>query len=380
MDLIHGDKMRIKFGEVKINDLSRKHLDDCLNNHQVTMGPKTKLLEDKWCGLFNYKHTVALSSGTAACMAANMSLYDFGAQPGDEVICPALSFIATANSIRAAGFKPIFCDVKEDLMIDEKLIESLITPRTKAIMPVTLMGKPPRMDVIRDIADRHGLVVIVDDCEAHGCTFQGKFMGDWGDIAVYSCYAAHILFSGEMGLLATNNSQIAEAVESIRSHGRQPGSLYFDHLRYGLNLKPTDVHASIGLGTVDDFWDIFVQRKYNWTFLRDKLAKYEDIFWLSDQDDDAITSPHGFSLTVKPGVKINVNDLKKAFDDAGIDWKRNFGAMPTQHCCFSYLGHKLGDFPKAEYIGDNGVHIGVHYYLTQEDLEKIVTTINNLCS
>lgn len=368
---------KIKFGEIKVNELSRRHIEDCLVRNHVTMGPKTALLEKKWGSLFKYEYAIAVASGTAACMAANMALYDLGAQPGDEVIVPALSFIATANAVRAAGFTPVFCDVKDDLLIDETLIDSLITARTRAIMPVALMGKPPKMDKIRKLADDRGLTVIVDGCESHGSTYQGKYMGFWGDAVVYSCYAAHILFSCEMGFVCTNDQVIASAAESIRSHGRKPGCLYFDHLRYGLNLKPTDLHASIGLGNVDQFWEIFNKRKDNWYFLRDGLADLSDFFWFSDEDEDATTSPHGFSLTVKPGTKISCKGLTNAFDQAGIDWKRNFGSMPTQHACFSYLGHRLGEFPRAEYIGENGVHVGVHHYLSEEDLATIVNTVRS---
>lgn len=367
--------MKIKFGEVQINDLSKQHLVECLESNHVTMGPKTRLLEDKWSHLFGYNHTIAVSSGTSACIAANISLYDFGANPGDEVIVPALSFIATANSIRAAGLTPKFCDVKNDLLIDEELIESLITEKTRAIMPVSLMGKPPKMDLIREIADDHNLMVIMDNCEGHGCQYDGKFMNRWADVVVYSCYAAHILFSGEMGLVSTNDSKLADAVKSIRSHGRHPDSLYFDHKRYGLNLKPTDLHASIGLGNIDDFWTIFNTRKKNWKYLVDNLKSFSDLLHISDEDDMAVTSPHGFSITVKSGNKLSCDGLKSAFNKENIDWKRNFGSMPTQHNCFSYLGYKLGDFPNAEYIGDNGIHLGVHQYLKEEDLNRIVNTV-----
>lgn len=365
---------KIKFGEIFVNETSKNHVLECISNNYLTMGPKTASLEQQWSDLFKYRHTVALSSGTSACMAANMMLYDLGAVPGDEVIVPALSFIATANAVRAAGLKPVFCDVKDDLLIDETLIEALITKRTRAIMPVTLMGKPPKMNKIKEICDKHKLVLIVDNCEGHGCTYDGKYMGEWGDLAVYSCYAAHILFSCEMGLLSTNNKFLADAAISIRSHGRQPNSLYFDHQRYGLNLKPTDLHASIGLGNICDFWEIFDNRKHNWSYLRSKLEKFSDLFFMSDQDDNAVTSPHGFSITVKPG-KASCEGLQKAFDESNIEWKRNFGSMPTQHKCFSYLGYKLGDFPKAEYIGDNGIHIGVHHFLSQDDLDTIVKCV-----
>lgn len=367
--------MRIKFGEISISESSKKHIQDCLDNNHITMGSKTTQLENMWSKLFGYHRTIAVSSGTSACMAANMMLYDFGAVPGDEVIVPALSFIATANSVRAAGLVPVFVDIKDDLMIDEKLIEAKITPKTRAIMAVTLMGKPPKMDVIRRIADRNHLMVIVDNCEGHGCRYKGKYVNEWADVVAYSCYAAHILFSCELGLLGTKDFKIAESLESIRTHGRKPGSLYFDHIRYGLNLKPTDLHASIGLGNVENFWEIFNIRKENWLYLKRELDAYKDLFWFSDEDEGSCTSPHGFSITVKPNSGLDCVGLTQALDVAEIDWKRNFGSMATQHQCFAYLGHKLGEFPKAEYIGNNGIHIGVHQFLSKDDLRRIVETV-----
>jgi dTDP-4-amino-4,6-dideoxygalactose transaminase len=368
---------RIKFGEIQITETAKAHLQDCLNTNHVTMGPKTALVEQKWSDLFGYKHTIAVSSGTSACIAANMSLYDFGAKPGDEVIVPALSFIATANSVRAAGFIPVFVDVKDDLLIDETLIQAAITDKTVAIMPVSLMGKPPKMDAIKEIAVENNLIVILDNCEGHGCKYHDQFMGEWADVVVYSAYAAHIYFAAEQGLVSTNNPVIAEAVESIRSHGRKPKTLYFDHLRFGLNLKPTDLNSSIGLGSIEEFWDTMDKRKHNWNYLHKNLCRLHEYFWMSDQDYYGYTSPHGFSFTVKPNAGVSSAGLSKAFDDANIDWKRNFGCMATQHKCFEYLGYKLGDFPKAEYIGENGIHVGVHQFLSQDDLNRIVETVDS---
>lgn len=366
--------MVIKFGEAFISNESKAHIDDCLDNNYVTMGPKTKLLEEAWAKKFGYKAVRAVSSGTAACIAALLALYDLqGAEPGDEVICPGLSFIATANSIRAAGLTPVFCDVKMDMMIDENMLNGLLTDKTIAVMPVTLMGKPPKMDVIRKFADDNKLTVIVDNCEGHGCKYQGKYMSEWGDIVVYSCYAAHILFGGELGLVGCRTQEIGDLIESVRSHGRKPGSLYFSHDRFGLNLKPTDIHASIALGNLKYFDDIMRKRKNNQEMLQ--LIGYEDYFWYVEEDSGDYNSPHAFSLIIKPNTKATIEGLQRALTDADIEWKRNFGSMPD-HKCFEYLGKK-GFCPTATYIGNNGLHVGVHDKLSRNDVEKITQTIVN---
>jgi len=367
--------MRIKFGEVQINEKSKDYIKECLDSKYLTMGPKVKEFENQWAKKFGYRGAKAVSSGTAACIAACLALYDLGAEPGDEIIVPGLSFIATANAVRAAGFTPIFCDVNaETLVIDEEKIEEVICHRTRAIMPVALMGKPPKMDVIRKIADEKGLIVILDNCEGHGCKYKGKHMSKWADMVVYSCYAAHIVFSVEFGFVGCKTKELADSIESVRSHGRPRGSLYFNHERFGLNLKPTDLHAAIGLGNFEDFDAIFDKRKSNQTYIREGLKGLEDYFWFVEEDKGDTNSPHAFSLTVKPDVgNITIEGLQDALDTADIEWKRNFGAM-NEHGCFKYLRNSY-KCPVASYIGDNGLHIGVHQLLTKEDLDRIVSTI-----
>jgi dTDP-4-amino-4,6-dideoxygalactose transaminase len=369
--------MRIKFGDVQISEKSRKHINECLDSNHVTMGPKTKMLEKLWAEKFGYKEVRAVSSGTAACIAACLSLYDRGANPGDEIIVPGLSFIATANAVRAAGFVPIFCDInKETLVIDETKIEELMCHKTRAIMPVALMGKPPKMDVIKKLGEKYKVAVILDNCEGHGCKYKGKYMSKWADIVVYSCYAAHILFSGELGLVGCSDKKTADVIESVRSHGRPINSLYFSHERYGLNLKPTDIHASIGLGNFEDFDTIMATRTENLKYLRNGLKGFEDYFYFCEEDKGDTNSPHAFSLTIKPLTGLSIKKLQKALDDVGIEWKRNFGAM-NDHGCFKYLYGRY-ETPNARYVGDNGLHIGVHQGLSKEDLDRIVATIRNI--
>lgn len=367
--------MKIEFGKVKINEISRSFVLDCLDNNYITMGPKTRELETAWANKFSYADVRAVSSGTSACMAACMALYDLaGAKQGDEVIVPGLSFIATATAVRSAGFTPIFCDIRpETMVIDETKIESCITTKTKAIMPVSLMGKPPKMDVIRAIADKYSLILILDNCEGHGCMYQGKYMSHYADLVVYSCYAAHILFSGELGLVGCKTKGLGDLISSIRSHGRPVNSLYFNHERFGLNLKPTDLHASIGLGSMTEFDHILDTRKKNLNYLRSKLDSLSNIFWFVEEDIGDYNSPHAFSLTARPGHEHIIAKLKLALNNANIEWKRNFGAM-QEHGVFSYLKN-IPKCENASYVGDNGIHVGVHQYLSLSDLDKIIETI-----
>lgn len=369
---------KIKFGEVVVNDVSKRHVQECLDSNMISMGSKVKLFEEKWKNLFGYKHARLMSSGTAAGTASCMALYGLGLKPGDEIICPALSFIATANAVRMANFSVKFVDIdRRTLNVDENLIEAAITSKTKAIKVVNTMGRPCKLDVISDIAKKYGLYVIIDGCESYGCKYKGKFALDYADIETSSHYIAHCIISCEGGCASTNNSEIDMLLESVRSHGRRGGSLYFDHVDFGGNFKNSDLHASVGLGELEVFWESFAIRHKNMMKLHEGLKDYkEQFFWSSEQDDDCINCPHGFSITLKnPGF--DISGLKTHLNNAGIESKRNFGSIPTQHKSFSYMGFSEGDFPEAEYVGNHGLHIGVHKYLSDKDLEYIVDAIKD---
>lgn len=380
-------KMRIEFGELRIGQTARKNLAEVCDSNWASGGVKVQQFEAEWNKLFNYGDSVAVSSGTDACINACLAIYDINKKTkrGDEVIVPALSFIATSNAVLAAGLTPVFVDInQETLNIDETLIESAITPKTRAIMVVHTMGKICKMDVIQDIALRHNLVLIEDCCEAHGGRYKGQFVGSFGHLACFSFYIAHLICCGEGGMVSCASKEIGDIIRSTRSHGRLPGSLYFDHIRTGFNSKMNDLEASIGLEGISEFHNTFFRRKNNLYFLMNKLSFLKEHFYINTEDQEETSCPHGFSITMKPcyhhetpptQMHISITDLSSYLESKGIKCKRNFGCIPTKHRAFAFMGHKLGDFPNAEWVGDNGIHFGVHQYLTQEDLEYIVETI-----
>jgi dTDP-4-amino-4,6-dideoxygalactose transaminase len=367
---------KIEFGKFEASESSKKHVMDCLETGWVSIGKKTKQFEDKFASLFDYKHCKAVSSGTSAGMAACMSLYDLKrAKQGDEVICPALSFIATANAIRASGFNPKFVDVCEDMNINTSLIEEAITDKTIAIKAVGLMGKPAKLEVIQEIAKKYNLIVIADNCEAYGSKRKGKFALEYCDMETSSHYVGHLLVGAEGGTVMSNSEEVDSLITSIRSHGRDGTSLYFDHLRYGLNLKPSDIHSALLLGMVDNFWTIFNKRRDNYKFIRNGMVGLEHVAWFTEEEEGDINCPHGFSITLKPEFSKHLEAFKNHLDEYSINWKRNFGSM-ADHKTFDYMGDK-GKYPMATYIGDNGIHVGCHYYLSDDDLEYMTSCVAN---
>ena len=367
--------MRISFGNLKIGDTAREYVQRALDKNWVSEGANVAEFEQRFAEKFGYKHAIATSSGTDADICSCASLYDFGAKRGDEIILPAACFVACANSILAAGFVPKFVDINiKTLNIDPEKIEAAITPKTKAIMVVHTMGNPCEMDPIMKIAREHKLMVIEDSCEAHGAIYKGKVIGSMGDMGTFSFYPAHVVVAGEGGMVVTNNDAIDPVVRSVKSHGRPFGSIYFDFQRIGFNSRMNELTAAVGLEGLERFDETFSKRKdnfYKLLKLTKDLTKY--CYFLEEESYKKI-SPHAFSVVLKD-KKYDGPGFYKYLESKGIQCKTLFGSLPTQHKAFKFLNHKYGQFPVSEYVGENGVHFGMHQYLTDDDLRFISATL-----
>lgn len=368
---------KIKFGDIKVGQLAKNHINDCLDKNYFTCGPKSEQLSREWANLFNTKYSVGTSCGSSADLCALLALYKFGVKRGSKVLVPGLSFIATASSIIYAGLTPLYCDVDLDsLVLDENKAEDLLRqhPDCVAIMPVTLMGRVYNAQAVLDLAKKYNLFIITDNCEGAGCRYDGQFIESYSHMSTMSFYSAHLCFSVQRGEVSTSNEEINNALLSVRSHGRKPNSLYFEHDLLGSNFMPTDIHACIGLDQVQSFWQTFNLRQDNWNKMRNGLAEFEDLFHFCDEGPKCTNSPHAFSVTFKKD-KGNIKGLSTYLEQNGIETKRNFGAMYT-HKALSGLGLNE-NCPNSEYIGDNGIHWGCHRYMTEEDCDYVVQTVKN---
>jgi dTDP-4-amino-4,6-dideoxygalactose transaminase len=370
-------KWRVSFGDLVIGDIAKKYFQKVFDKNWASEGDNVKEFEQKFAAKFGCKHAIATSSGTDADIVSCAALYDYGANRGDEVIVPALSFVATANSILAAGLTPKFVDIElETLNLDPSKIEEAITDRTRAIMAVHTMGKPCEMDSIMKIAEDHDLKIIEDACEAHGATYKGKLAGTIGDMGAFSFYTAHQIVCGEGGMVATNDDKIADVVRSVKSHGRPFGSLYFDFQRIGFNSKMNDLEAALGLEGIEYFDEHFNKRKNNLYKTLEMTEDLSDYCYFIKEETYEKVSPHAFPLVLKD-KKYNRDSLYKYLESKGIQCKTLFGSLPTQHNAFKFLDYVDGDFPVSEYVGKNGLHFGMHQYLNDDDLHFISDTLHD---
>jgi perosamine synthetase len=214
---------------------------EVLGSGMIAQGRKVAELEERWAEFIGVRHAIALANGTVALMSIFSGI---DLEPGDEVITVSHTFAATANAILYTGATPVFIDIEPDTyLIDAKKIEAAITPRTRAICPVHLFGLVADMDMIRAIADRHGLAVVEDACQAHGATFRGRKAGSFG-YGAFSLYATKNMTTAEGGFVTTNDDRLADWLRLYRNQGMR-ARYQFEMLGY--NFRLTDLAAAVGL-------------------------------------------------------------------------------------------------------------------------------------
>ncbi|PZS00191.1 MAG: aminotransferase DegT, partial [Candidatus Chloroheliales bacterium] len=228
-----------------------------LDSGFIVQGPMVKEFEDKWAAMCGVKHAAACSNGTTGLHLAMLAA---GVGPGDEVICPAFTFIATGNAALYCGARPVFVDIDYDSFnIDVNQIEAAITPKTKAIEPVSLYGLPANMPAIEEIANRHGLAVIEDACQAVGASINGRRSGSWG-IGVFSLYATKNVTTAEGGILTTNDERTDDLIRLLRAQGMRQR---YHHEMLGYNYRMTDIQGAIGSVQMDKLDELTEQRRRN---------------------------------------------------------------------------------------------------------------------
>lgn len=244
-------------------------------HEQFYGGPEVQALEQEWAEHFKVKHAIAVNSGTSGL---NCAIGAIGLEPGDEVIVPPYTMSASATAIVIYNGIPVFADIEEDCFcIDPKSIESLITPRTKAIMAVDIFGQPYNRDAINSLAKQHELKVIEDCAQAPGALYEKDFAGTLGDIGVFSLnYHKHI-HCGEGGIVCTNNDQLAERIRLIRNHAEAvveaKGETRLDNM-VGFNYRMTELEASVARCQLQKLDRLLAKRLANVTYLEQQLSQF----------------------------------------------------------------------------------------------------------
>lgn len=365
---IFDRRMRLPVAEPLLGEKELLYVSECVLTGWVSSAGKfVSRFEEMFAEFCNARYAVATSNGTAALHLALLSL---GIGPGDEVIVPSLTFIATANAVTYTGARAVFVDSEpETWNIDPSLIESAITPHTKAIIPVHLYGHPAHMSPILDIAARHRLAIVEDAAEAHGARYSGRRVGSIGDLGIFSFYGNKIVTTGEGGMIVTNRADLAEKIRILRDHGMSPDRRYW-HTLLGYNYRMTNLQAALGVAQMEKIDTILQSKRQLAHHYGEGLAKVpgitlppeaswaKNVFWL-------------YSILVDDQTAhITRDSLMAALQERGIDTRPLF---PPVHQQPIYACHQT--LPVAEKLSQTGLSLPSAVTLSHRDVQKVVEAI-----
>lgn len=343
----------------------RRAIDEVCDSQQLILGPHVEKFEKSLAEYCGTKHAIGVTSGTDALLCALMGI---GVGVGDEVICPSFTFFATAGSIARLGARPVFVDIDpQTFNIDPSKIESAITEKTRAIMPVHLFGQMARMEPINEIADRHGLKVIEDAAQAIGARRHDKPACAWGFAGCLSFYPTKNLGAfGDAGAICTNDDAFAETCRKLRVHGS--GHTYYHEMVGGM-FRLAAIQAAV----------LSVKLKYlnNWHEARRRNAAiYDSVFAGSAR----ITPPHieegNWSIYNQYVIRVAERDrVKQALADAGVGSAIYYPLGLHLQKCFAPLGYKQGDLPETERACRDVLALPIYPELPEEQIRFVAEQV-----
>jgi dTDP-4-amino-4,6-dideoxygalactose transaminase len=344
----------------------------------ISTGPKCAELEQMFVDMWKVKYAVSVTNCTDAL---HLCCLVCGVGPGDEVLCPSLTFAASANCIRYAGATPVFCDIvgPEHINIAPEDIKKKITPKTKAIVVVHMAGYPAKMDEIMAIAKEHNLKVIEDACHGPLSEYKGKKLGTIGDCAAFSFFSNKNISTGEGGMFISNNEELANKARLMRSHGMTTMSYQrasghataYDIVELGYNFRLDDIRASIAIEQLkklpgDLEKRILVRKRYV-----ENLSKIKGVV-VPFADCSEFTSNYIMPVVLTQGTKDDRDAIREKIHAAGIQTSVHYPAIHK----FSIYKNYGAVLPQTEYVTDHEITLPMYAALTMEQVDFICETVN----
>ena len=381
---------QIGVGDASIGHLEKKYVLDALTKERLSYGNYHKRFEEYFAKAHNRKFAMFCNSGTSALQAGLHALkIKYNWKEGDEVIIPALTFVATVNIVIQNRLKPVFVDVDPDYFeIDPKKIERAITKKTKAIIPVHIGGHPCDMEPILKIAKKYKLKILEDSCETMFAKYKGEPVGSWGDVSCFSTYVAHILITGVGGFATTNDPELAVLIKSLFNHGRD--SIYismdddkvsdkkalfnivskrfsFEHVGY--SYRATELEAALGYGQIKRYKSMIKKRKANATYLTNGLKSLSKYLQLPKIRPEAEHVFMFYPIVTKESI--DRTDLINFLEENLIETRHLLPLLnqPVYKKIFGDIEHK---FPVSKYLNSSAFYIGCHMGIRKKELDYII--------
>jgi dTDP-4-amino-4,6-dideoxygalactose transaminase len=374
----------LPFARPWITDRDREAVMEVLHGNILTHGPQNKAFEREFAEFIGEQsHCAAVSS----CMGAlHLAYLELGIGPGDEVLIPAQTHVATAHAVEIVGAKPVFVDCElQTGNMDVSQLESLITPRTRAIGLVHFVGIPCDMDAIMEIARSHALKVVEDCALAVGTRFKGVHVGLFGDVGCFSFYPVKHMTTGDGGMFISRHADLTEKVTKKRGFGvdrtfsqrTTPGM--YDVPTLGLNYRMSDINAALGRTQLGRIEEILERRGRNFAILKESLDGVDDLVTLDSPSSDFVNSHYCLSIVLRGKLGEKRNAIIAQLRAFGIGTSIYY-PQPVPRMTFyrQKYGYDPGAFPNATAISDHGIALPVGPHLEPDDMEYIAETLIEL--
>ena len=361
----------------------------------TTMGPNVQEFEETFASRFGMRYGVMVNSGSSAnlvgvaalCFKKNSPL-----QRGDEVIVPAISWATTFTPLQQYGLKLRFVDVDRDtLNLSAERVRAAITPRTKAVMAVSLLGNPAPLDELRALCDERGLYLFEDNCESMGATLNGKATGAFGDLSTFSLFFSHHISTMEGGMILTDDPELYQLCRALRNHGwtrDQPADSqlferrnddFFEAYRFilpGYNLRPTEISGAIGLEQMKKLDGFIATRRANAAYLQTLFA--DDTRFLR-QREHGESSWFAFTFILNPDLDIDRLQVLRALKSAGIGYRIITGGCILRHDMMKFFDYDCAEpIVNANLAHDQGFFVGNHAFDLRREIDLLHSTLNSL--
>lgn len=353
-----------------LNGNEKAYVMDCMDSSWISScGKYVEKFETAFAQFCGTRHAVSCCNGTAALHLALLAL---GVGPGDEVIVPTLTFVATANAVTYCGATPVFVDAEpETWTINPSLIEAKITPRTKGIIAVHLYGHPAEMESINAVARRHRLFVVEDAAQAHGAEHQGRRVGSLGDVACFSFYGNKIIATGEGGMVLTDDDALLRRIAQLRGQGMDFEMRYWFPI-VGYNYRMMNLPAAIGLAQLERAdWHLQRRREIA-SWYQEILRGFPGVFWQAEKE----WAKHAhwlFTIILDDGIAIERDEVMRRLEAQGIETRPVFYPM---HTLPPYREKSEGEaYPVAEKIAQRGINLPTWAGLERSDIVDICESL-----
>lgn len=364
---------------------------------RFTQGDRVREFEVEFARRFGSHHAVMVNSGSSANLIATAALFfkkDRPLQRGDEAIVPALSWATTYHPLQQYGLKLRFVDIELDtLNLDVSQLEQALTPRTRFIVAVSILGNPAALDVMRKFADRHGLYLLEDNCESMGAELAGRNLGTFGDIGTFSLFFSHHISSIEGGVCVTDDEELCHLMRALRAHGwtrdlppdspifeKRSGD-FFEAYRFilpGYNVRSTEINAAVGLKQLAKLGGFVEQRRKN-------LALFQELFQGDErfiiQRENGKSSSFCFPIILNPQYSLNRQRVLDALKEADIGHRIITGGNFLRHDVLRYYDYEcVGEIKNADIAHDHGFFTGNHPYDLSEQIYRLREVLNAACN